>query len=33
MLIAAFFLIWARLRPIIVPDHLETESDDRPAGH
>ncbi len=33
LLIAAFFLVWARLRPIIVPDHVETESDDRPAGH
>lgn len=33
LLIAAFFMIWARVRPIIVPDHVETDDDERPAGH
>ena len=33
VLAAIFFIAWARLRPIIVPDHVETEDDDRPAGH
>jgi hypothetical protein len=26
------FLAWARLKPVVVPDHVETESD-RPPGH
>jgi hypothetical protein len=34
---ALAFLAWARLRPIIVPDHVETDPedgpDDRPPGH
>src|SRR4051812_39101586 len=30
----AVFLTWARLRPIVVPDHVETPDDDgRPPGH
>ena len=34
MLAAAIaFGVWARLRPIIVPDHVETEDDDRPPAH
>jgi hypothetical protein len=31
---AAIFLTWARLRPIVVPDHVETPDDEgRPPGH
>ena len=30
---AALFALWAQLRPIIVPDHVESDDDDRPAGH
>ena len=30
---AVVFGVWARLRPIIVPDHVETDEDDRPPGH
>ena len=33
VLAAIFFIGWARLRPIIVPDHVETEDDDRPPAH
>lgn len=42
--VAAGFILWARLRPIVVPDHVEPVADDptrpaprqgknRPAGH
>jgi hypothetical protein len=31
IVVAVFFLAWARLRPIVVPDHVE--SDDDPPGH
>ena len=30
---AIAFGVWARVRPIIVPDHVETEDDDRPPAH
>ena len=30
---AALFILWARLRPIVVPDEPETDDSDRPAGH
>ena len=30
--VALGFATWSRLRPIVVPDHVEGE-DDRPAGH
>jgi drug/metabolite transporter (DMT)-like permease len=34
LLVAAVFMTWARLRPIVVPDHVEKPDDDaRPAGH
>jgi len=33
-LMAAIFLTWARLRPIVVPDDVETPDDQgRPPGH
>lgn len=33
LVVGAFFLIWARLKPIVVPDHVEAPDDDptRPA--
>jgi uncharacterized membrane protein len=31
--VAIAFGAWARLRPIVVPDHVETEDDDRPPAH
>jgi hypothetical protein len=31
--VSAVFMIWARLRPIVVPDHLEPLDDGRPPGH
>jgi drug/metabolite transporter (DMT)-like permease len=31
--VAAVFLTWARLRPIVVPDHVEPADPDRPPGH
>jgi MFS family permease len=31
---SAVFLIWARLRPIVVPEHVEPADDEgRPPGH
>ena len=30
---AAAFLIWARLRPTVVPDHVDAPDDARPPGH
>jgi hypothetical protein len=34
MLAAAIvFIAWARLRPIVVPDKVETDDDDRPPAH
>ena len=33
ILLAVFFAVWARLRPTIVPDHVEKDDDERPAGH
>jgi hypothetical protein len=31
--VGALFLIWARLRPIVVPAHVVDADADRPAGH
>ena len=31
--VAAAFLIWARLRPVVVPDHVDKPDSDRPPGH
>ena len=31
--VGAIFLLWARLRPIVVPDHVANADADRPAGH
>jgi len=34
VVVAAVFLVWARLRPIVVPDHVEApDPDRRPPGH
>ena len=33
IVISVFFVVWARLRPIVVPDQPEGDQDDRPAGH
>ena len=33
ILAAIFFIAWARLRPIVVPDHVERDDDDRPPAH
>jgi len=31
VLVSAFFIVWARLRPVIVPADVGTDDDDRPA--
>jgi drug/metabolite transporter (DMT)-like permease len=32
--VSAVFLVWARLRPIVVPEHVDTPAaDERPQGH
>jgi hypothetical protein len=31
LVVSAFFVIWARMRPVVVPDHIE--EDDRPPAH
>ena len=31
--VSAVFLTWARLKPIVVPDHVQAAEDDRPPGH
>jgi hypothetical protein len=34
VIVGAAFLTWARLKPIVVPDHVEKPDDqDRPPGH
>ena len=33
VVMAAVFLTWARLRPIVVPDHVEPPDPDRPPSH
>jgi hypothetical protein len=33
IVVAVAFAAWARLRPIVVPDHVETDDDDRPPAH
>jgi hypothetical protein len=30
---AAFFFVWARLRPVVVPDHVEEADEGRPSEH
>jgi hypothetical protein len=30
---AVFFAVWSRLRPIVVPEHVESADDDRPTAH
>ena len=32
VVVAVVFLVWARLRPILVPEHVDSK-DERPAGH
>jgi hypothetical protein len=32
ILVSVVFIVWARLRPVVVPDHVET-SDGPAAGH
>jgi len=34
LVVGIAFLVWCRLRPVVVPDDFETDDDeDRPAGH
>lgn len=33
VVVSVGFGAWARLRPIVVPDHVESADDDRPAAH
>jgi drug/metabolite transporter (DMT)-like permease len=34
VVVAAIFLTWARLRPVVVPEHIErSDPDERPPGH
>jgi hypothetical protein len=34
VVMSAIFLVWARLRPVVVPDEFEADDDEgRPAGH
>ena len=30
IVVSAVFLVWARLRPTVVPDHVDTPDSDRP---
>jgi hypothetical protein len=32
VVVAAVFMIWARLKPIVVPDHVEKRDLERPPG-
>ncbi len=32
LVVAAFFITWARLRPVVVPTHIE-DADEAPGGH
>jgi drug/metabolite transporter (DMT)-like permease len=33
VLVSALFVGWARLRPIVVPHHVDKSDGDRPPGH
>ncbi|AKT50433.1 hypothetical protein [Arsenicicoccus sp. oral taxon 190] len=33
LVVSAFFLAWARLRPLVVPDHVDTEGMDQAPSH
>jgi hypothetical protein len=33
VVVAVAFVVWARLKPIVVPEHVETPKDPRPPGH
>ena len=33
VLVSAVFMTWARLKPIVVPDHVEPPDPDRPRAH
>lgn len=33
VVVGVAFLAWARLRPIVVPEHVESADEGRPAGH
>ena len=34
VVVSAVFLTWARLRPVVVPEHVEKQDpDERPPGH
>ncbi len=41
LVVSAFFIVWARVKPIVVPEHVEPADDDptrpspkrRPSGH
>jgi drug/metabolite transporter (DMT)-like permease len=33
VVVSAVFLVWAWMRPIVVPDHVESADSDRPPGH
>jgi hypothetical protein len=34
VVVGAIFLTWARLRPVVVPEHVErSDPDERPPGH
>jgi hypothetical protein len=33
LLVGVGFLVWVRVRPIVVPKNVESSDSDRPAGH
>lgn len=33
VVVAVGFAVWSRLRPIVVPEHVESADDDRPPAH
>jgi uncharacterized membrane protein len=33
VVVGVVFLAWAKLRPIVVPEHVESADEGRPAGH
>ncbi len=33
LVVGAVFVVWARLRPVVVPDHVADPEDLKPPGH
>ena len=33
IVVSLLFISWARMKPVVVPDHVEDEDEDRPPAH